>query len=190
MGGIEQVAAVEDDAAEGRATGEGPDVGDVVGSGAANDGLDFGMDAAGDFVGGEGGEIAVSGEVEGMEESLADIGVGLAEIDIEHIGGDVAGDGEEGAFDTFDLDAGEAVEAEGEAREIERAIAGGVGGLAGAEEAGGGGEEGALDGEFGAGGGVGAGGIGEVEEGEVERGAVGGLFEPAGGGGGGEENEK
>jgi hypothetical protein len=89
------------------------------------------------FFGGEFGEVAVLGEVEGMEEALGDVGVGLAEVDVEDVGGDVAGDGEEGAFDAFDLDAGEAVEAEGEGGEVERAVAGGVGGLAGAEEVGG-----------------------------------------------------
>ena len=182
MGGFKQVAAIEDDAAEGRAAGHGPDVGGAIGSGAANDGFDFGMNAAGDFVGGEGGKIVVCGEVEWMKESLADIGVGLAEIDVEHIGGDVAGDGEEGAFDAFDFDAGEAVEAEGKWGEVEGAIAGRVGGLACAEEGGGLREEGALDGEFGAGGGVGAGGVGEIEQREVKDEVGGSWFEPAGGG--------
>jgi hypothetical protein len=74
------------------------------------------VDAAGDLLRGEFGEVAVFGEVEGVEEALGDIGVGLAEVDVEDVGGDVAGDGEEGAFDAFDLDAGEAVEVDGEVR--------------------------------------------------------------------------
>ena len=62
--------------------------------------------------------------------------------------------------------------------------------MSGAEQGGGGVEEGALYGEFGAGGGVGAGGVGEVEEGDVERWAAGSLLEPAGGGGGGGQEEE
>ena len=167
-GGIEEVAAVEDDAAKGRPAGHGPDVHRAVGPGPADDGFDLRVDPAGDFLRGQGGEIAVFREVEGAEEALGDVGVGLAEVDVEHVGGDVAGDGQQRAFDAFDLDAGEAVEAESEGGEIKRAVARGVGGLAGAEEVRGGAEEFALDGEFGAGGGIGAGGVGEVEERQVE----------------------
>ncbi len=183
-GGFEKIAAVQNDASERGAAGHGPDAGVAVGAGAADDGFDLGVDAAGEFPGGERGDVAVFGEVEGMEKALGDIGVGLAEVDIENIGGDVAGDGQQGAFDAFDADAGKAVEAEGEARQVEVAVAPGGGGLAVAEEGGGGGEKGALDGEFGAGGGVGARRVGQIEEGNVQDRAVGRLVEPAGAGGG------
>ena len=110
----EEVAAIKNDARKRRAAGHGPDAHLAVGAGTAHDGFDLGMDAARDFFGGKFGEVAVFGAVEGMEEALGDVGVGLAEVDVEDVGGHVARDGEEGAFDAFDLDAGGAVEADGE----------------------------------------------------------------------------
>lgn len=101
-----------------------------AGAGAADDRLDFRMDAAGDFFRRPGGEVAVGGEVEGVEEALADIGVRLPEIDIEHVRSDVAGDGQQGAFDAFHLNARCAVQAHGEAGEVGGAVAVGGGGLA------------------------------------------------------------
>ena len=83
------------------------------------------------------------------------------------------------------------MQAEVEAGQVESAVAAGGGGLAGAEQIGGDAQEFALDGEFGAGGGIGARRVGQVEQREVQHDAGGRPLDPArGGGAGGEGGEK
>ena len=151
----------------------------AVGAGPADDRLDLGMDPARDLGRRQRGEIAVLWQVERAQEALRDVGVGLAEIDIEHVRRHVAGDRQQGAFDALDLDAGETVQAHREAGEVGRAVARGLRRLARAEEIGGGAQEGALHGQFGPGGGIGAGGIGQIEKGEVQHQVGGRRRDPA-----------
>ena len=80
------------------------------------------------------------------------------------------------------------MQAHGERGEILVAVARGIGRLAGAEEVGGDAQEFALDGQFGAGGGVGAGGVGQVEQREVEHEVGRRPLDPAGGSGAGGED--
>ena len=114
MRALEEVLAPEDDTAERGLGGERPDMGGAVGTGAANDGQNARMDAAGGLRRGEFVEISV----EGGEEALADVSVGLAEIDVEDVWRHVAGDGEQGGFDAFDRDAGKAVEDNADGRGV------------------------------------------------------------------------
>ena len=137
------------------------------------------------------GGVAIRWAVERIQKPLRDIGFRLAEIDVEHIGRNVAGDGQQRAFDTLHLNAGKAVELHREVAQVQRAIARGVGGLARAQEVGRQPQKFALHDQLRAGRRIGAGGVRQVEERQVQGDLIRGLRDPprAGGSGRGEQKQ-
>jgi len=126
-GVVKQIAPVEYDAPERAAEGDGPDMGRAIRSGAADDRPDFRVDAKLSFRGGHAGEVAVFRPVQRVQESLLDIGVGLPEVDVDHIRRHTAGDGQQRTFHPLDLDAGEAVEFDADVVPVVPAVSCGVG---------------------------------------------------------------
>ncbi|OPZ16579.1 MAG: hypothetical protein BWZ10_01397 [candidate division BRC1 bacterium ADurb.BinA364] len=101
---VKQILAKQQHLAQSPAIGHGPDAHPAIRPFAADHRPKLRMDAEVDLLPRHAAQVAVLGIVQRIEKAILDVIVGFAKIDVEHVGSDVAGDGQQVDFNSLHLD--------------------------------------------------------------------------------------